>query len=470
MNDRPNILFIETDEQHARCLGWAGHPFVNTPTLDRLARMGARFEAAYCNNPVCVPSRASTWTGKLPETTGYRHNWTPTNMLQDGHVTMAAHFAANGYNTCAVGKTHTRSYDQCQGWKHRFFTGADHGFTMTDMPLVGDRMTGPAFRPGFDSVNVWTHFERAGIGPRDTTCKDPMATRLAEHFLRNWFTGHWNDAPGARPLFMYVGYESPHYMFNAPAEFFRMYRDKVELPEHPADCIDDLHIEDRKYLDRYLPGWRERRYPESKVLDAIAAYYGMISFLDLEIARLVQLIEMFSDPSKWIIVFTSDHGEMLGERGLWFKTVPYEASIRVPLTIAWPGRIAAGRATRRPVSLIDLYPTLSELAGLEPTLQALALDGDSLAPWLSGREAEPPDRPVICQTYGRGPDYDEATWTENHTLTRITRRGDWKAIERTGYGDRELYDLAADPRERRNLAGDPEAEAHAPDVCTPITR
>ncbi len=453
---RPNILIIETDQHNPRYLGISGHPVVKMPCMDRLAEAGVRFEAAYCNNPVCVPSRASMWTGKLPETTGYRHNWTPTNMLQDGHVTMAAHFAANGYNTCAIGKTHTISYDQSQGWMQRFFSTADQGYIYEDMPLVGHKIKGESWKRGFDSINIAELWKRAGVGPKDTTLKDAVTTMLVEHYLTNWLTGSWEESPGAKPLFLYVGYESPHYMYNAPVQYFLQYRDQLKLPPEPRACIGLYHPEDIRYLDRYWPEWRKSGYPEEDVLNAIAGYLGMVTFLDGEYQKILHLIERHSNPEDWIIVHTSDHGEMLGERGLWCKVVPYEGSIRVPLTITGKGRIPPGRVVSKPVSLVDLYPTLCDLSGLGRPEQEVDLDGTGFAAYLLGQTEEVEVEKVICQTYQRGSCYDEENWKEGHVLTEVIRKGQWKLICHREDSMVRLYDLDADPEELHDLGQDPE--------------
>jgi choline-sulfatase len=431
MTKRPNILFLMSDEHRADVAGFAGNDIVRTPTLDRLAATGVVFTNAYTPAPICVPARQCMMSGQLPKTCGCE-GWID---LQPGYMTFARRFAQYAYHTVASGKLHHQGTDQMQGWLHRPAGIGDLEVHPKHIPGRVESEFARYQRP-FDDYK-WTYakeVKRAGVGRSYNHVKDRQTTHTARAFIEEYFNSPAYDREMLRqPLLLKVSLLQPHYPYQTDARRFGYYLNRVQpflgqqVSEHPV--LSRLQIR---------PG---HDASEREIRRATAAYYGMIEAADAHYAQVLdQLQYVGQDLDNWIVVYTSDHGEMLGEHGIWEKQKFYEGSVRVPLIIRWPKGFKGGRVVTQNVNLCDLFATLCDLAGLEtPT----GLDSRSLAPLLRGN----------------------ASGWNNESISQMNASQvmiKQDALKYQYYGDdgpEVLFDLEADPAETRNVADDPEYAA-----------
>ncbi len=428
MASRPNILMIMADQLTALALPTYGHRIVRAPNLERLAAQGVVFERAYCNFPLCAPSRASLMTGRLASRIGVYDN---AAEFPAAAPTLAHGLRALGYRTCLAGKMHFVGPDQLHGFEERLTTDiypADFGWT-------------PNWEAPDQRIDWWYHnmgsVKDAGIAEAtnqldfDTEVAFQAERRLSEHAR----------ADDGRPLFLCVSFTHPHDPYAVPRAYWDRYREEeIDLPKVAPlpDAAMDAHS---KRLAR-AADMAAARITDADVRRARHAYYGEISFVDDQIGGLLSSLDRFGLAEDTLVLFTADHGEMLGERGLWYKMHFFEWALRVPLLVWAPGRYRQHRVAT-PVSLVDLAPTLVELAGglAEP---ALGGDGRSLVPLIEGQDLAP--RPVLAEYTAEGA----------AAPVLMVRDGDLKLIWSAG-DPPLLYDLAADPDERHNLATEPAA-------------
>lgn len=420
----PNILFLMSDEHRFDVAGFAGNPVVRTPVLDELARGGVVFDNAYTPSPICVPARQSLAAGQLPGTSGCRRYGED---LPAGHMTFARRFAQYGYQTVACGKLHHMGPDQMQGWLRRF--GAD---VTVDPAAVEDRVVDVTAPLSFKWPQA-KEVRRAAAGQAFHDREDQPAIDGARYYIeRHFVDGSYDRAIPEVPLLLKVSLLQPHYPYIAgDAGLFGYYLNRVEpyandeLFDHPFLSGDartvvraGVEVDDREL----------RR--------ALAAYYAMVETMD---ARLGQVLEALrcagQELDDWIIVYTSDHGEMLGEHGVFEKQKFFEGSVRVPLIVRWPARFESRRVSEN-VSLCDLFATLCDLAGI-PIPDGL--DSRSLAGLLQGR----------------GADWDDEAVSEFDAVNLMIKQGPLK-YQRYAPGQPEvLFDLDHDPCETANLIGEP---------------
>ena len=438
--DRPNLLIIMTDEHGAMFSGTYGHPLVQTPSMDRLAEQGATFDAAYCNSPLCVPSRLSFLTGRFASRCGGWDNATP---LASDAMTWPYLLRSVGYDAVLSGKMHLIGPDELHGFREQLALdphGGRHDDAETAERLGLSARGGHPIHLWRDGVPTaeepWTGVgeARAGTGPM-IEADDTMESAALE-YLRD-------SARKDQPFALCVGFVAPHFPFIVPEPYFSMYYpDKTDLPDNPPGHLDDLPPAARRLRQAF--GFVD--FSDEQVLRARAAYYGLISYVDAKIGRLLDALEEQGLVESTVVVHTSDHGELLGEHGLWRKMSFYEQSARVPLQISWPGRIPAGRRFGGTVSLVDVTATILELAGVpEEATQLMAPDGDSLLPLMRGEGMEWKDEAFV-EHLAHGTDRARA----------MVRRGNWKLSYSHGNPpELELYDLEADPGEFTNLADTP---------------
>ncbi|WP_372656553.1 choline-sulfatase [Hydrogenophaga sp.] len=425
---RPNILFIMADQMAAPLLPMhSGHSPIQMPHLNALATTGTVFDSAYCNSPLCAPSRFSLVSGQLPSRIGAYDN--AADLATD--IPTYAHYLRNlGYRTALSGKMHFCGPDQLHGYEERLTSDiypADYGWSVNwDEPDV---------RP------TWYHnmasVEQAGPSVRSNQLDfDEEVVFRARQYLYD----HVRNTP-EQPFCLTVSMTHPHDPYTIPAEYFDRYTDEdVQMPRvHMAQDQLDPHAQ---RVAKVIDIWG-KTMPEQAVRRARRAYYGACSYIDDNIGKLVKTLTECGLGDDTVIVFSGDHGDMLGERGLWYKMHWFEMAARVPLVVHAPGRFAA-RKVAASVSTIDLLPTFVELAGgqVDP---ALPLDGRSLLPHLRGEAGHDE---VIGEYMGEG---------TNAPLLMI-RRGDFKFI----YASADpclLFNVAADPDERHNLAQAPEHQA-----------
>lgn len=407
---RPNVLFVPVDDLNdwVGCLG--GHPQAKTPHVDQLAGRGVLFTRAYCASPLCNPSRTAILTGKRPSSSGVYGNDQPWREALPDVVTLPQHFMAQGYHVMGGGKVFHGRFEEPASWHEYFERPPD--------PAPSQRnFTGITSAPHFD----WAPLDAADEEMGDVKLVDWARSRLD----RQW------DAP----FFLAVGFVRPHLPWYVPRKYFDMYPpETTTLPEVKPDDLDDVPVpgktlarpEGDHAVITATGNWR----------NAVAAYLAAVSFLDACVGRLMSALAESPHADNTIVVLWGDHGWHLGEKLHWRKGTLWEESARVPLIIVAPRMTPVGRRCERPVSLLDLYPTLVEACGLEPRA---GLEGRSLVPLLKDPQT-PWDCPALT-TFG----------LNNHTV----RSERWRYI-RYRDGAEELYDHENDPMEWTNVAGRPE--------------
>ena len=423
MRERPNILVVMADQLAPAFLPAYGHPIVKTPNIDRLATEGVVFENAYCASPLCSPSRASFMTGLLPSRTRVYDN--AAEFTAD-LPTFAHHVRRLGYRTVLSGKMHFCGPDQLHGFERRLTTDiypADFGWT-PDWERPHER---PSWYHNMSSVT------QAGIAVRTNQLDfDDEVVFAAEREI-------YDKARGLdpRPLLLVASLTHPHDPYAITREFWDLYRDdEIDMPGPPIP-VDALDPHSRRL--RHVCAMDEVELTPAEVRDARHAYYGEISYVDRNVGRLLKALGDCGLADDTIVVVVADHGEMLGDKGLWYKMSFFENSVRVPLIVHAPGRFEPRRVAAA-ASLLDVTPTLVALAGGDAS--ALDVDGRSLAPQLEG---------------GSTPDEIVGEYLAEGAVAPIVmiRRGRFKFIHSPSDPD-QLYDLAADPEERENVAAAPQ--------------
>lgn len=422
----PNILIIMSDEHAPQFSGFGGHPLVKTPHLDRLAASGVLFEHAYCNSPLCVPSRMSFMTGRYPHHNGAYDNATA---LSSDAVTWAHLLRAAGYDAALSGKQHFIGPDQLHGFQSQlaFDLHASNHHGVFDW----EKGTPPAARP-------WPGVAQAGPGITREIEVDDAVEAAALAYIRD-------PERKARPWALDVGFIAPHFPLVVPQRYWEMYSpEQVDLPRLPPGHLENQHPVFTRM--RGMFGAADV-FPEAQVRRARAAYYGLITYLDDKVGRLVEALEETGQLERTLVIYTADHGEMNGEHGMWRKSNFYEQSVRVPLIMSWPAGLPRGRTVTRNVSLVDVVATMVDSAGTPPVTP---LDGESLLPLARGNPGA------------------EAAWKDEvfseylaHGVARpvaMLRRGRHKLIYSLD-DPPILFDLEADPGEFHDVGTDPEHAA-----------
>jgi len=428
---QPNILFIMADQLAAPALPGYGHPQVKTPHLDSLAEDGVLFESAYCNSPLCAPSRASMMTGQLPSRIGAFDN----AAAFPAHTPTFAHYLRHmGYQTTLAGKMHFVGPDQLHGFEERLTTDiypADFGWT--------PNWEQPEHR--FSWYHNMLSIVQAGVCTSSNQLDFDeevafQATRKIYNLARS---------PDPRPFCLVASFTHPHDPFAITQQYWNRYNhDEIDLPAVPPIPVAQLDPHSQRL--HHVCALNQYTQTEERIRNARHAYYGMISYIDDKVGQLLHALDATGLRENTIVVFTADHGEMLGERGLWYKMSFFEWSARIPLIIHAPIHFSPRRVSQH-VSLVDLLPTLVAFAaaenGQEPA-PVSPLDGRSLLPLLHGTA---PDQPttVAGEMLGEGA----------IAPCFMLRQGAYKYI----YSDadpEQLYNLATDPHELENLANEPE--------------
>ena len=419
-----NLLIIVSDQHHPRLMGCAGHEVVQTPTLDVLATLGTRFSTAYCNSPICVPSRASMMTGQYVHQIGYWDN----AIAYDGRIPGWGHrLRQNGIPVESIGKLHFRNETD------------DTGFDRQIIPMHIKDDIGQIWGSVRDPLPVREGFEtmvgNAGAGTSAYNKYDLAVTEAAIEWLRKRAA-----EPDDRPWVLNVGLVAPHFPYVVPEEYFDMYplEDFHRAQPHP----EDGYVR-HPWVETFMsvtPGIDRNTDEERRI--ATAAYYGLCTFLDHNISRILETLDETGLAETTRVIYTSDHGDMLGSRGQWGKSLHYEDSVGVPFIVAGPD-IPEGHVCNTPISLVDLYPTVLDAVGvsLKPG-EVETLPGRSLFEII--RSEADPERPAFSEYHAYGAP----------TAVFMLRRGRHKLNYYVGY-EPELFDLEADAGEVTNLAGDP---------------
>lgn len=476
---RPNILLITTDQHRGDCLGYAGRR-VKTPHIDLLARNGTHFSACITPNVVCQPSRASMLTGLLPLTHGVCDNGIDLD-LRTGEAGFAGSLAAAGYDTGFIGKAHFSTHHtfeatgrpECQyseaalgpGWN-----GPYMGFEHVELVVEGHNYWLPTPLPGGLHHSRWHYGDGQGELRNQLYQKDLGPPSGAPQTFNSALPAAWHNSAWIgdrtieylrrhgqeRPFCLWASFPDPHHPFDCPEPWSRLhYPDEVDLPRHRSTDYDRrpwwhrASMESKPMGNAAVQALRQNfsRMPtpsEAALRRITANYYGMISLVDHQVGRVMKALAEYGLDRDTIVIFTSDHGEWLGDHGLMLKgPMPYEGLLRVAMVASGPG-IEAGRQVADPVSTLDLAATLYDYGGAS----ALGpVHGRSLRPLLEGRDA------------GRAfalSEWDVAASRCGVELKlRTARTRDWKLTLELDSGAGEMYCLAEDPDEMDNLFDDP---------------
>lgn len=428
-NRKPNVLFIVSDDLNTT-LGCYGHPLVKTPNIDALAGRGVRFDRAYCQVPLCGPSRASLLTGMRPEWTQVHDNNIDFRAFHADAVTLPEYFKNHGWYSAREGKM----------------------FHMNVPMEVG--------LPRFQDERSWNHNgSPQGLEDKSNGILHQLTPKTARGAAIDWMMvsearGQADEDAASRaiaileqkknePFFLGLGFVRPHVPLVAPGRFFDLYPlDRCTPVKNPPGDEADLSPLFRAIRPDL---WNNMGMNEAQQREALRGYYASTSFMDEQLGRVVDSVDRLGLRDNTIIVFTSDHGWHLGEHNRWQKRSLLEESARVPLIVADPRNRQRGKSARGLVESLDLYPTLAELAGLRVPEQ---LEGQSFAPLLT--------KPSRSWKKGAFTEFRDPAGTTGRSL----RTERWRYIEwrsKDGRLEQELYDERKDPREFTNLAANPKA-------------
>jgi choline-sulfatase len=413
----PNVLVLMADEHAWYAFGAAGNSIVQTPNLDRLAARGAMFTAAYATWPACVAARMSMLTGKYPSEIGIRGNGDNCDNIGPG---FAAFFANQGYPTMVSGKMHFRGEDQFHGFDYRPIGDYDHSGWYVS--------TGEDDRYPFDwqqaDTDVGNMEDRRPDHARPYT--GPREKSLSWNITQRGLP--WLDQEP--PYLAMFSYLQPHWPWQPPQHYWDMYKGKGDLPKvRYQDIPAELHLGARS---RTTDDWD--KLTDEEIRETRASYYAMISYVDDQIGLILNELERLGTLENTIIVYTSDHSEMLGERGAWLKGNFFDPAARIPLLISYPPAIPAGTVINTPVDLTDVFPTLADLAGSQPPSD---VSGESLVPLMQGH-------PEQCNDWA----------ASGYGDLGMIRQGNFKLIYHSPGTEPWLFDLESDPNELNNLADD----------------
>jgi choline-sulfatase len=425
---RPNLLYIHSDQHNPYTIGCYGDRVIQTPNLDKLAASGALFENAYCCSPICVPSRMSMLTGRHPHE---NRVWTNQHILDAGVPTLAHAMGAAGYSPILVGRMHALGPDQLHGYAHRLI--GDHSPNHLGGAAV-DRgvLTGTA---GPLRVSL----QRSGPGQSPYQVHDEYVAAATIDLLNQLGVKKHSGQP-AEPFSISVGFMLPHPPYVARRAAYERYLERIALPSHQTPFSDVSHP--------HLRWWRKEtgieQTSEQEVRRARAAYWALVSEVDTMVGQILEAARQNNLTDNLLVVYTSDHGDMLGEHGLWWKHVFYEQSAKVPLIVSWPGVIGPNQRRREIVSALDGTATLLD------ALDAPALPSSS-------------SRSLLSLLTGKDTRWENVAFSEycsdeyappGGCYQRMVRQDGWKLVYYAGQ-EPQLFNLIEDPHELIDRAPDP---------------
>ena len=422
---KPNILFIQADQLTASFLGAYGNAIVKTPNIDALAERSAVFDSAYCNFPLCAPSRFSMMSGRLASKIGAYDNGAE---FPSSIPTFAHYLRAAGYQSSLVGKMHFVGADQLHGFEERLTTD----IYPADFNWTGDwTETTPEF------ANDARSFKQAGVCARNVQMD--YDEEVCYRASRKLYDLARSDDD--RPFFVLTSFTHPHDPYQCSPEYWdRYHHDDIDMPV--VSRLPDTELDPYSQRLMALSGLDRYVVDEAETRRARHAYYGSVSYLDDLVGKLLSVLSETGLDANTAIVFTTDHGDNLGERGLWYKKNFFEASAHIPLIICMPGQL--GQRITQHVSLVDLAPTLIELAGEQPDeFTVEPLDGKSLIGLMSDNDAAWPQN-VYAEILAEGAAAPQI----------MIRNKQYKYIY-SGCDPELLYDLEQDPNERHNCIAEP---------------
>ena len=440
---RPNIVVVMADQLAPHFCGAYGHPTVKTPNIDALAARGMRFDAAYCNSPLCAPSRFAFMSGQLISRIAAYDN---ASEFRASVPTFAHYLQALGYRTCLSGKMHFIGPDQKHGFQDRVTTDiypSDFAWT-------------PDWEAPDERIDKWYHnmqtVKESGeaIATFQTDYDDEV-----EFAARRWVIDRGRDRAAGEeaPFCLVASFIHPHDPYVAKPEWWNLYSDaEVPMPEFTL-----MPEEQDPFSRRVMDGIEASHVPltEEEVRRARRAYLANVSYFDSKLGAMVKALEDIGELGNTIVIVTADHGDMLGERGLWYKMNFFEHSARVPLIMAGPG-VAQGTAPNA-CSLLDLLPTFVDIAGGDETMFGEPVDGRSLMPLAQG-DADPVNEAIgeYCAEMTPYPVF-------------MIRRGPLKYIH-CDPDPPQMYDLSRDPLEKLNVATDPDYAGQAAAFAAEVQR
>jgi choline-sulfatase len=426
MDKRFNVLHIMADQLTATALRVYGNKVCRTPHIESLAARGTLFENHYCNFPLCAPSRVSMLTGRLASRDGVYDNACD---FPSQTPTLPYYLGALGYHTCLAGKMHFIGADQLHGYQERLTTDiypSDFGWTPDWKQSI----------PGNRAMSLSGVVE-AGTCKRSLQLDydDEVAARSLQ-----WIYDYRRQA-NAKPFFFTASFTHPHSPYVIAQEYWDRYQEaEIDMPRVGPIPYDKLDAHSKRLWQVFKYG--QYNITPEDVRRARHAYYGMISYIDDQVGKLLGALRDMDLEENTVVIFTSDHGDMVGERGLWYKWMHFENASRVPLIICVPGqkplRVSA------PVSLLDLLPTVLDIAtGDGPAIEPVSeLEGESLLAAVLGKRSLLNNRPV----------FGEMTADGTFSPSFMVRKSDWKYVSCEG-DPPLLFNLRNDPDERENLAG-----------------
>jgi iduronate 2-sulfatase len=420
-----NVLFVVSDDLTSTALRCYGHPIVESPNIDSLARDGVRFDRTYCQYALCAPSRASFLTGMRPNTTKVLTNGPDFRDALPNHATLPQLFKNNGYQAIREGKMYhmgvpgtvgTDRWQDAASWTHN---GSPQGKEHNSKG-EGQNLT-----------------PKIGQGVAMQYVRTADATEQADYDAANRAIAHL-EKHRSDPFFLGLGFVRPHVPFVAPSSYFDKYPlQKIKPFVNPADDLADLPAFVPKVLGNTA---LHMGMNEDQQREALRSYYAAISFMDDQLGRVLRTLEALRLRQNTVVVFMSDHGWHLGEHTFWQKRSLMEQSAKVPFIISAPGRRGRGKVSRSLVELVDLYPTVAELCSLQPPA---TLEGKSIVPLLDDPKRKHKD--VARTQLNAGRTTGRALRTENF------RYIEWKTESETA---EELYDHRRDAGEFRNVVND----------------
>ncbi len=419
MPERPNFLILMSDQHNPHVLGCNGDRVVRTPHMDSLAERGVLFEHAYCQAPLCVPSRMSFLTGQQPS--GIKV-WTNQCILPSDVASFAHALGAAGYETVLIGRMHFVGADQWHGFEKRAVGSLTAVHMFGRKPGLAPELVGATGQSRRAVTTAWP-------GRTAYQLYDEAVAKASAEFLRT------KADAGDRPFCVVAGFVLPHCPFVCPREDWAYYHERVTLPELPDGYFESLHPA--------VKLWRQGRgvedLSEEEIRRARTGYYGIVTHFDRQLGVVMDALRRAGLDKDTVVIYTSDHGEMAGEHGMWWKSNFYEGAVSVPLIVSCPERFEPGRRVGNVVSLVDISATLLDLAGADP-MPAGA--GQSLVPLLDNEKVDWPDE-TFSEHYGR----------REAPAARMIRRGRWKLVHHEGYRP-QLFDLQSDPEELNDLGED----------------
>ncbi|MCZ6634004.1 MAG: sulfatase-like hydrolase/transferase [bacterium] len=444
--DRPNLLYIHSDQHNPAVTGCYGDPLVQTPHLDRLAERGVLFNNCYCPSPICVPSRMSMLSGRHP----YENEvWTNGHSLNSAIPTFAHAMGAGGYQPVLIGRMHSNGPDQLRGYTDRLV--GDHG---ANHPGAGGAnhgmLTGTAGPARISLI-------KSGAGQSAYQVHDEDVTAATVAFLDRLGVKKRAEQP-SEPFSLSVGFMLPHQPFVARKADYDHYIDIITPPKKPAPPVGELHP--------HIKAWRERcgimNVTDAEIKRSRAAYWALVDRMDYMIGQILTALEDNNLTDNTLILYMSDHGEQVGERGLWWKQTFYEDSARVPAILSWPGHLPEGKTIDNIISSLDLNATMIDALNC-PALPHSR--GRSLLSLARGENTDWEDIAFseFCQDSagGGGP------FSEQGVYQRMIRLGDWKLNYYHGQPS-QLFNLKEDPDEADDKIHDPACQDIVQDLTARI--